>query len=90
MVWVYLCNFVSFGGGVLQSPSDKGSSGALPLPTVITPPLPVYIPSSFLIKPGPWAYLRLGPGLGCFYYEEILFKGLYIVCIIIIIIIIII
>lgn len=67
MVWVYLCNFDSFMRGVFQGSPDKGSSGALPLPAVITPPLLVYIPSSFphqawgLSLPVPW-----DPGWGIF------------------------
>ena len=81
MVRVYLCHFVSWA---------EVSFRALLLPTVITLPLPVYIPSSFLIKAGGRTYLCLGHGLGYVYNEGILSKGLYIINIIITIIIIII
>lgn len=66
MVWVYLYNFVSLVRGTFQNPRGKGSSGALPLPTVIIPPLPGYLPSSCLIKPGAWAYLSPGTWAGVF------------------------
>lgn len=69
------------GRSVFQSPPPAHSHN---------PPLPVYIPSSFLIKAGGRTYLCLGPGLGYVYNEEILSKGLYIINIIITIIIIII